>query len=208
MSKNHDSDDESYDSDDYDNNEKDQAIPLEEEDQDIEEEVHKEIKKVSKNDKINITTEGVTQEAFPGVKLDKLKGVKQCHYCAKWYQQELIINNDEGQLCKHCLFWINYDSKTRLCFDQQCAKQGFGIAEYILECHETHDSKVCTRNSVNGGCFLCDFIKGKCIDNILNSEMLQQVKTSNTDAEDDDSMVAEFNDATKSNFKVPMKLVL
>ncbi len=199
----HDSDSEaSYDSDDM-------------QDNNIEEETHKEInkieqivQKINSNDKINITTEGVSQDEFPNVKFDKMKNVKQCNYCAKWYQHELIINNEEGQLCKHCLFWINYDLSNRLSFDEKCAKQGFGIAEYILECSEIHDVQKCTRNSA--GCLLCDFKSGIHIENILNSEMLPLQSNNNTKKheDDEDMIVAEFNDASKTNFKVPVKLVL
>jgi hypothetical protein len=198
---NHDSDDESYDSDDYNDDVKDNDI-----EDNVQEEIakiEKMVEKINTNEKVNITTEGVSQENVPNVKLYKLKNVRQCNFCAKWFHQELIVNNEEGQLCKHCLFWINYDESNRLNFDKKCAEQGFGIAEYILECSELHDSNKCLRK---GGCFLCDFKTGTPILKILNSEMLpQQIKKSSYEEHSD----AKFcYDMERPDFRIPLKLVL
>ena len=206
MSKNnHDSDTESYDSDDFDNNSKNGD----------DEYVHGEIAKIEKlvekvntNEKVNITTEGIDQGSIPNIKLDKLKNVKQCHYCAKWFNLELIVNNEEGQMCKHCLFWINYDESNRLNFDKKCAQQGFGIAEYILECFEMHDSTKCTKCTINGGCFLCDFKSGIPILNILNSEMLPLPTKDTSLCECEESSATFCYDTVKPDFKIPLKLVL
>lgn len=125
-----------------------------------------------------ITTEGIEEQFLKSINLEDVQDIIQCHCCSKYYNKSLIVN-DEGfgeQMCKHCLCWLSYSVDTRLEFDNKCVSlHGFCIAEYILTCHEAHNSETCARMTDNGGCLLCDYNLNLDIPNILNSEMLPKV---------------------------------
>jgi hypothetical protein len=123
---------------------------------------------------IDISTEGVESDKIKSINLNLVQDMIQCHCCAKYFNKNLIISDDSlgEQMCKHCVFWINYNPETRLEFDNKCALSGFCIAEYILTCYEAHDTGKCTRMTDTGGCLLCDYILGLDVPNILNPEML------------------------------------
>jgi len=123
---------------------------------------------------IDISTEGVDSDKIKSINLNLVQDMIQCHCCAKYFNKNLIISDDSlgEQMCKHCVFWINYNPETRLEFDKKCAVSGFCIAEYILTCYEAHDTTKCTRMTDTGGCLLCDYILGLDVPNILNPEML------------------------------------
>jgi hypothetical protein len=123
---------------------------------------------------IDISTEGVDSNKIKSINLNLVQDMIQCHCCAKYFNKNLIISDDSlgEQMCKHCVFWINYNPDTRLEFDKKCAVSGFCIAEYILTCFEAHNTTKCTRMIDTGGCLLCDYILGLDVPNILNPEML------------------------------------
>lgn len=147
-----------------------------------------------------MTTEGITKQ-------NNLKNVTQCSVCVRFYNNDFTVNDEVGNMCKHCLFWLNYDEKGRFEFDKKCANKGFGIAEYILECHEIHDPKKCIRQ---GGCYLCDYKSGLIIKNIMNPDLLPNNKiddktnTVNIDEYDD----VKFNSDICYKLKIPTKLTL
>jgi hypothetical protein len=157
----------------------------------------------NKIQKLNIPTDGLDQ-----INVNLINVVKQCNYCQKWFANKLIVDDKEGQLCKHCLYWVNYDERARLEFDKKCITQGFCIAEYIIEYNETHNSNKCTRNSDSGGCFLCDYKKGIPILNIMNINMLKQQKyVPNCDKNIENS--PEFRcEIVNFHFKIPTTLIL
>jgi hypothetical protein len=129
---------------------------------------------------VPITTEGIDETVLKSINLVYIQDMIQCHCCAKYYNKSLIVADDVmgEQMCKHCLCWLSYSPETRLAFDTKCASlYGFCIAEYILTCHEAHDSSKCTRMTDQGGCLLCDYNLNLDIPNILNREMLPKFST-------------------------------
>lgn len=155
---------------------------------------------------IDISTEGIDETKIKNINLKYVKIIKQCHYCGKYFNKNLIIKNEDGQQCKHCLFWLNYDENTRLEFDKKCIKQGFCIAEYILDCHKEHNTDNCTRKINGGGCLLCDFKMGIPILNIMNSNILQKQNDTNEHVSFYEDVLLEEEHKTK--FKIPTKLIL
>lgn len=124
-----------------------------------------------------ISTEGITMEEMSELDINiKNLNLKQCTYCNKFYKEDMIIpviddTNNESQ-CWHCLFWMNYTIPSRNLVD---GTYGMTIVEYILKCKDVHEIASCTRNSDNGGCFLCEYNLGIPITDIkdlhkLNSE--------------------------------------
>lgn len=118
---------------------------------------------------LNVTTEGVSQDQYKTINLAKVKDLLGCSWCGKYFNNEIIIIDKDGSVCKHCMFSVNYDEKTRLDFDTECAKKGTGIALYIIECKDAHNTNGCTRYPY---CYLCDFKLGIPLKNILNSTMI------------------------------------
>lgn len=157
---------------------------------------------------LNMTTEGLGK-IVNNVDVSQIVNIYQCHWCSKYYNFEQIISDNTGNVCKHCYFGVNYDLNSRLAFDTECYKKGLGIALYIIECKDSHNTETCTRKPE---CYLCDFILKKPIKNILNYEMLGVDKNncSNNSNDSDDAENIEFNcdfDSSK-NIKIPSKLTI
>lgn len=118
---------------------------------------------------LNITTEGLSQDSYKNVNLAKIKDLLQCYWCGKYFSNEIVLAEKDGSVCKHCVFSVNHDESTRMAFDVECAKKGTGIALYIVECKDAHNTENCSRHP---HCYLCDFKLGIPIKNILNPAML------------------------------------
>ncbi len=118
---------------------------------------------------IKITTEGVYQDSYKNVNLAKISDLCQCHWCGKYFSNDLILKELDSNVCKHCFFSVNHDEVTRLTFDKECSKKGTGIALYIVECKDSHNTEGCLRHP---HCYLCDFKLGIPIKNILNPTMI------------------------------------
>ena len=74
------------------------------------------------------------------------------------------------EVCYHCVMWMNYSIETRDSVDGVFG--GWTIVEYVMNCKNSHDKNNCIRNSINGGCFICDFLNEKSIEGIKNKEIL------------------------------------
>lgn len=106
----------------------------------------------------------------------------QCTYCLKFYNKSNngkggmltfeFDSNGEG-ICYHCLFWLNYSMEMRSMVDGAFGKT---IVEYIVECKDMHDKESCQKNTVEGGCFLCDALNEKPIEGIFGCEIFDAVK--------------------------------
>lgn len=164
---------------------------------------------------INITTKGITFDQYKTLNYNTQLEISFCPFCCKYYKTDFIIIDTGGlqTACKHCLFALNYEEKNRLEFDTKCAKNGFGIAEYILECQEEHDSELCMCES----CFLCDYKNKKQINNILNYEMLGYENKNINDTNivdkyielDDWIDVKLYDDIFNTNkFRIPIELTI
>ena len=120
---------------------------------------------------IDVTTIGINNIEYKTMNKVLQKKLTMCTFCVRYYKSDFIVNDtDLGVVCKHCLFCLNYNETERLEFDLACSEKGFGIAQYILECSDQHDSKRCMNDMT---CFLCDYKKKIPIVNILNYDMLQ-----------------------------------
>lgn len=126
-----------------------------------------------------VSVNGITYEELQQGKIARGDHHKlgQCMYCQKFYYKALggMMTYDfdpsgEG-VCYHCIFWINYNIDTRPMVDGAFGKT---IVEYIVECKDSHDKESCTRDSAEGGCFLCDCLNGKPIEGIIGGEMFDQ----------------------------------
>lgn len=123
----------------------------------------------------DISSNGIDENKLKNMKLVKVKEILQCHFCAKYFNNDMIVKSIllgelEEQLCKHCYFLFNYDENNRLKFDTESSKVGHSITSYILSCYKEHDSDKCSVK--DAGCFLCDYNLKKPIKNILNPELL------------------------------------
>jgi hypothetical protein len=167
-----------------------------------------------KPENIHTTTIGIKHIEYK--KMSKLLQnlYKMCTFCIHYYKSDFIINDaDLGVVCKHCLFCLNYNETERLEFDLACSEKGFGIAEYVLECSDEHDSKTCMNDMT---CFLCDYKKKIPIVNILNYDVLQYGNF-DTDKKNDENV--EHNPSTiklyeelifnkKEKIKIPKQLTI
>ena len=103
-----------------------------------------------------VTTEGIEHH---DLKKQKVK-LKQCEYCNKYYNNDMILSYPDGGkkkknisdelICWHCLFWMNYSISARKTVD---GVFGLTIVDYILKCKDVHECQTCTRKSDSGGCF-------------------------------------------------------
>lgn len=175
------------------------------------------------NQELKITTDGIFQYEIPNVNFSKVTNVKQCHWCLVYNLYDVIINSNGENVCKHCYFCVNYggSEKERFDFDTKCCEdKGEGIATFILQCYEQHDTKKCVRKP---GCFLCDYKEGNVIKGIVNPDMLgicdtkNKTKKSNENEYNVDSAdYIEMHENvmfcggmdSKVKFKIPKKIVL
>lgn len=125
--------------------------------------------KEENNVKIQMTTEGLSQDNFKTINLKKEYKFIQCDWCGKFYDNEMIITNENEVTCKHCMFCVNHSQELRLNFDKECVKKGISVALYIIECEEQHKTQNCSRYP---HCYLCDYKLGTPILDILNPSML------------------------------------
>jgi hypothetical protein len=94
--------------------------------------------------------------------------------------------------------WTNYDINQREHVDGTFG--AWTIVEYILECKDTHNTETCTKDSVNGGCFLCDFIKCRDIIGIKSKEVLNFIKKEKIDSNDSESHNSHSESDDSENF--------
>jgi hypothetical protein len=110
--------------------------------------------------------------------------LKQCQYCQKFYNKGIpdmktnsykggMVTYDYDQsgepICYHCIYMLNYNRENpevRLNFDGAFGKT---IAEFIIECKDSHDKDGCGHPDE---CFICDYLNGKEIVGIYGSEEL------------------------------------
>lgn len=152
-----------YDSDDSYNSENDEPVPPKLEDEEAVVYMPKPLPVTN----IDKTTEGSAV---------KSPGDAMCEFCMLYYPKKIMakkINPDcfDNQ-CLHCLYWMNYDEKTRLEFDKLYSQHGMGIAKYILDFSKNHNLEACVRGNV--GCFLCDYRLEIEIKNIVDGETINQ----------------------------------
>jgi hypothetical protein len=118
-----------------------------------------------------VSTEGANEDDLQQLNIDKIN-LHQCLICFKYFKEDMVVPLDgQDQQCWHCLFWMNYSIDLRKQVD---GAYGMSIAEYILKCKDVHTSDTCTRNSDNGGCFLCEFNIGIPITDINNLDILYE----------------------------------
>lgn len=103
--------------------------------------------------------------------------VRYCYSCDKYFPTDYVVQynttgyvSEDDWMCYHCLYWINYGLEQRSLVDGVFGKS---IAEYILECKDTHNTETCNRN-----CFICDHLAGLDIELIQHSELLNGSKES------------------------------
>lgn len=169
----------------------------------------------TENTGLNITTEGLLQDAHKNINLAKIKDLTQCTWCAKYYNGDIVIIDANGQVCKHCIFSVNHDINARLAFDTECVKNGTGIALYIVECKDAHNTNGCVRHPC---CYLCDYKLRIPIKNILNPEMLdlndngvyleQKILPTQTIQMESQEKVIFLGNNSTQKVKVPLKLTI
>ena len=116
-----------------------------------------------------ITINGIYHNEIKFLSHDDAVKIIQCDYCEKYYTQQMIAKDYDCEICFHCLFWTNYSIEQRQLVD---AVYGKTIVEYVLECKDNHNIETCQRN-ISGGCFVCDFLNGNNIDNIICEDALK-----------------------------------
>jgi hypothetical protein len=156
---------------------------------------------LEKNDKIMFEPDessflnGITLEEAHKTTLGLKQQLSQCTHCAKCYYKNgansmVTFEYMESEpVCYHCIFWMNYGLTARQNVDGVYGKT---IMEYIIQCKDFHDKKACTRNSNEGGCFLCDYSNRIPIENVLGSDVLADMMLNEDQAqilmqEEDDS---------------------
>lgn len=117
---------------------------------------------------VAIDENGLTNDTFSALSFNEKKNLnlRMCEYCGKHYKQDMVVPYEEGQVCWHCIFCVNYDPNLRGLVD---GLYGMTIAQYVVTCKDSHDKDACTKV---GMCFLCDNLNGKFIDGIKNSEVI------------------------------------
>lgn len=120
--------------------------------------------------KQNIDTVGVeiNDPIIKSMTRDDKLSIKQCSMCARCFNKDMITCNDE--ICWHCYFWMNYDIDKRPICD---GPEGMTIVQYILKCHEEHDTNNCPKFSAYNNCFLCDYKLDHPILCVQNEELLK-----------------------------------
>lgn len=110
-------------------------------------------KKIKKN--INgptLTTDGITSDIYIDASPEQKKGLfgHACNLCGLYYPQDIVVMTDEmGQCCWHCIFWTNPTEEDR---EELKDTLNLTIDKYITRCKEQHILDVCTRD----GCILCN----------------------------------------------------
>lgn len=123
----------------------------------------------------NMLINGITYDEFKKLPYKQQNQFGQCTYCLKFYNKNIspkMITTEfaDGEpTCFHCIFWMNYDMNTRSNVD---GVYGMTILEYVMECKDVHDKSSCTRNSVAGGCFVCDYFNKVPFVNVIGGETL------------------------------------
>lgn len=141
--------------------------------------------KNKQNDGLNITTEGIDASIAINLTSDISASLRLCDFCNKYYKHEMFMLSQVGDMyqCQHCFFYMNYHNK------ELCDASIFGpsIVEYILNCHETHNSTICQRLSDSGGCYLCEYKLGFPLDGVKNAHLLGLNNQFNESDESDES---------------------
>ena len=131
----------------------------------------------------------------------------QCDTCGNCYAKSgpnTMISYEymEGQpVCYHCMFWMNYT--TRQSVDGVFGKT---VMEYVIQCKDFHDKEKCTRNSNQGGCFLCDYKNGIPIENVLGSDVLLDMMLGESAIYQDDTPTKEPDDFHEEEFSFSIKI--
>jgi hypothetical protein len=142
------------------------------------------------NQHIEVSTEGITHNDMAYSKLGVSANLlKYCEMCGKFYSDDMICytgldkesllknkkQNDDGTMCWHCFFWLNYDVSNRSVSD---GVYGMTIAEYVLKCKDEHNTETCTRRTQHGGCFLCEYLLEFPIIDIRDAHLLYDTEIS------------------------------
>ena len=127
---------------------------------------------------------GIPYEIYTSLSGADRRRLGQCQYCQKFYSRGVpdmktntykggMLTNDYDHggeaVCFHCIFMLNYNKdypEIRQNFDGAFGKT---IVEYIIDCKDMHDKSACTHSEE---CFICDFLNGKEIIGIFDSETL------------------------------------
>jgi hypothetical protein len=134
-----------------------------------------EIDEYSNNNNIfEITTDGIEEKDYILLNENNRNKLKFCIICNKYFNKDMTIiidDNTNDNQCYHCLFWLNYPISERKYVD---GIYGLKIVEYIKKCCDFHDINNCTKNILNGGCFLCEYLLDIPITDIIDGHLLNK----------------------------------
>lgn len=117
-----------------------------------------------------IDSEGLSIGDYNMLNKDSKTDLYLCNICGKYYKNDMILDSNEPEpQCLHCFYWLNSTMEVRNKIDGFCGKY---IVDYIIKCRDTHVIDNCTRNSDQGGCFVCLHLLGIEIDGLKNAEKL------------------------------------
>ena len=152
------------------------------------------IKMPENKNKTRINTVGIeiNDPLIKTMPLAEKAKLKQCSMCARVFTLDMITRNDET--CWHCYFWMNYDIDKRPTCD---GPEGLTIVQYILKCHEEHDSNNCVKAASYGDCFLCDYKLGRPILMVRDEKLLDEQK----EPEQPKAVVDDLSTKTENKFK-------
>lgn len=158
----------------------------------------------SDNTNMSFDPNGIPFDIYKTLNDKSRMTLQQCQYCQKFYSKGTIdfksqsykngmVTYDYDQsgdaVCYHCLYMLNYNKENpeiRLNFDGAFGKT---IAEYIIECKDTHNQSECSHRDE---CFICDYIDGKEIIGIYGGEELYEQCKPNI-ISDESTKVDEFS---------------
>lgn len=125
---------------------------------------------------------GIVHAIYKTLQSNERQKLAQCQYCQKYYNRGTadhktmsyvggMVSSDYDQngevVCFHCIYMLNYNPiDARMNFDGAFGKT---VAEFIMECKDTHDKSECTHPTE---CFVCDYLNGKPIEGILGADEL------------------------------------
>lgn len=120
-----------------------------------------------------ISVNGIDHDMYGTLTSSAKGGLSQCQYCLKYYNKtgNSMVTTEYDQkgdvVCFHCVYMLIYsDKNSRINFDGAFGKT---IVEYIIECKDSHDKENCTHQTE---CFICDYLNGIFIENILGGDEL------------------------------------
>ena len=106
-----------------------------------------------------------------------------CNFCGGLYSNDTVVPYEDNNVCWHCIFSLNYSIYLRKNVDGMF---GMSIVNYIFTYANDHNKENCQKNNM---CFLCDYLNGKTITDVQNSEVLigneDESLNANSDCESD-----------------------